>query len=267
MNRPDQQRAAEALAAAAKVGTPDLEKAVASKKSDIAKDVDAALADFAKTLESNGPSGVTTYLTFREGVYQLALSYARSENAQEATDRAYADILGRKYSIRDTFRIPIEHDADLIADNAEAMVSRLTGEGLVLPVSGLDEAATRAAYLSQVQTNGYFVTSPDESGLTLFDETGAAVTLSNGRPLSWTWEEILAGGALPPKVGPALEPTFPRPGSPSAGPELLSPPTPPNDEAIRQRELELMEQRAKQGGQFGSTEPAIQPRLTIESVE
>ena len=200
MNRPTQARAAEALAQAAKIGTSELEKAVTgTTKKDVDTAVDDAMTEFGGTLASNGASGVSTFLTFREGVYQLALSYARSESPSEAASRAYSDVIGKAYSINETYRVPIEFDADQVARNGESILSRLTGEGLVLPASGLNEEQTRGAYVQQLRANGYWVTNGDETGLTLFDETGAAVLKKDGTPLGFTWAELTAehGGSIP----------------------------------------------------------------------
>lgn len=191
MNRPDQAIAAEELAVASMIGTTELEKTITSDAKKIVEEgVQTAMDKFAGTLTSNGRSGVETFLTFREGVYQLALSYARKEDSAAAVTRAYNDVLGKKYSIHETFRVPVEEDGDTIADNAGSMIGRLTGEGIALPFSDLPAEHVRDSYLDALKARGYFVTNGDETGLTLFDETGTAVMTPEGKPLTFTWAEI-----------------------------------------------------------------------------
>ncbi|RWN59625.1 hypothetical protein [Mesorhizobium sp.] len=191
MNRPDQARDAEALAAAAKIGTTDLEKAVTSEtKKTVSNAVDTALADFNGTLVNNGASGAATYNTFREATYQLALFYARHEDPSEAASRAYAGVLGRKYAFQDTYRVPSEYDAGEVGSGAETILENLSADGLRLPFSGMDDEQTRAVYLRQIQAHGFWITNRDESGLTLMDEAGGAVVGKDGKPLSFTWAAL-----------------------------------------------------------------------------
>lgn len=217
MNRPTQAKAAEALAAASKIGTTELKKAIpTSALTTIDQGIDTAMDGFMGTLANNGASGLSTFNTFREAIYQLSLVYARSDSPNEAVRRAYDDVIAKAYTIQDTYRVPVEIDADQIADNAESILSRVTGDGLRLPASGLDEASTRAAYLDQIKTNGFWVTNGDETGLTLFDETGAAVTTKDGQPVSFTWSQILASRDIPsaPTNDNAAPPLAPPPPSP-----------------------------------------------------
>lgn len=191
MNRPDQARDAEALAAAAKIGTTELEKTVTSEsKKTVSNAVDEALADFNGTLVNNGASGAATYNTFREATYQLALFYARHEDPSEAASRAYAGVLGRKYAFQDTYRVPVEYDAGEVGSGAETILENLSADGLRLPFSGMDDEQTRAVYLRQLQAHGFWITNRDESGLTLMDEAGGAVVGKDGKPLSFTWSAL-----------------------------------------------------------------------------
>lgn len=197
MSAPGQERAAERLAEASALGTKDLEEALPKDTVKPIKDeLDATLAPFAATLaNNNSSSAVRTYNTFKEGVYQLALSYARDGDT-DALEHAYNDVLGKAYTMKDTFRVPLQYDADLIEENAGKVLQNIEG-GLALPgsLAGLPEDQTKTAYLSAVKNNGFWVTSPDESGLTLHvpARTGGseAVVTEKGEPLSLTWREII----------------------------------------------------------------------------
>lgn len=203
MNRPEQARAAERLAEASKIGTPALEKALPSGiPKDVRDSLDTTIEDFAGTLVAN-PGGTQTLLTFQEGIYQLALTYAGQGDApQRAAQRAYDDVIGKKYTIRDTYRVPVELDADAIESGAAVRLSSLGDLAIDVPASlfGLDQEQAKEAYLSVLEAEPLWVTSTDETGLTLYDQTQAAVTV-NGLPLTFTWAELAALGADAPTSG------------------------------------------------------------------
>ncbi len=208
MNRPDQARAAEQLAEAAKAGKKSFEDILPTEdKSVISDELAGAMQDFQGTLVNN-PGWAKTFGTFRDGVELLALSYVSQGDAPaQAVARAYDDVLGKKYEIVGTYRVPKEYGADPISTGAELALRELNG-GLRLPTSllGLDTAETEKQYLSALKAQGFWVTSPDESGLTLYDGTRRAVVKADGSPLSLTWDELnqkAAGQAIDAVTGTA----------------------------------------------------------------
>ena len=198
MNRPSQNVARTLLAEAAIVGTEALEKAVTPQTvTDIKAELHTTTADFAATLASNGVSGVNTYNTFTESIKQLALTYARTEglNAQAALAKAKSEILDKAYTFMDTYRVPIEMDADAIDQRAEEYPGGVDPAELMQPASlaGIHPDDVAAAYHTQVTSNGFWVTSDNEDGLTLYDETGAAVRRKDGRPYTIRWKDLQVG--------------------------------------------------------------------------
>lgn len=205
MNRPSQKKAREDLAYAAQTGTADLEKLVSSEKLPALRDLSRVYVErFGNTLANNGASGTRTLLAFQEGLYLLSLKYARNEEPNAAVHRAYVDLIERAYTIKDTYRIPIEQDATAISNNAARLISQFDAKGVVLPPSRYDEQTTRVAYAHRIQTRGFWVTSPDESGLTLHDKDGTPVQRTDGSPVSYSWDDIKALGkaAAPANGGP-----------------------------------------------------------------
>lgn len=194
MNRPGQERAAEQLAQAAVLGTKALADVLPNDSvKTISDGLPGVMGGFASTLSHSGIIGRRTYGTFFEGVKTLALSYAgQGEDPAVALTRAYEDVLGKAYTMAGTYRIPIEHNADAIQTGAEHILQNISGENWALPISlaGLNDEETRAAYLDTVKANGFWVTSPDESGLTLWDGQQAILT-TDGKPVQATWQEIL----------------------------------------------------------------------------
>lgn len=193
MNRPGQERAAEQLAEAAAIGTQELEKVLDSDTKTAVKDgVAATLADFGSTVLLQ-PGGARTYTTFSEGVYQLALSYAvQGDSADRAASRAYEDVLGKAYSMQGTYRVPIEWDAGQVSMGAGAALEAIEGGVKIPPSLGKVDLPNReAAYLSALKSQGYWVTSPDESGLDLYDGQNYVVRREDGSPYHLTWQELV----------------------------------------------------------------------------
>jgi hypothetical protein len=204
MNRPLQQRAAEQLAEASNIGTEELEKALPKDSVKAIRDnLPDTMADFAATLSAN-PAGARTLNTFTQGIYQLALSYAaQGDGTSRALQRAYDDVVGSSYTLEDTYRVPVEWDADAISSNADKILGNVVG-GFQSPPSltGLPEEETASEYLKAVKRDGFWVTSPDESGLTLYDGTRRIVRNQQGDPIRFTWQEILDYGRDIPEPPP-----------------------------------------------------------------
>jgi len=179
------------LAEAANVGKNKLKETLpADTLKTISETVASELAGIRATMIEQ-PGGVEQFVTFADNSETLAMLYAsRGDDAATAATKAIADTVLHKYEVRGTFRVPIRYDSDAIEMGAEQALAVLPAERLDLPVSliGLPEAEARDAYANAVRERGYWVTAPDESGLTLYDETRSAVLIlpqrtSEGRPI------------------------------------------------------------------------------------
>lgn len=199
MDLPEQGLAAEKLAEASMIGKSALEEQFSNENVSAVRDaLPGALQDFQGTI-ANTVGGARTYGVFSEASKLLAYSYMREGDTPEsAVNRAVQDILGRKYAFNGTFRVPREYDVDAVSRGASAALSNLDPAGLDLPQSliGLNEDETRVAYLEALQSGGFWVTAPDETGLMLYEGTTRAAVTRNGEPVIVPWADLTRTGAV-----------------------------------------------------------------------
>lgn len=204
MNHPGQEQAAQTLAQASTEELKAIEDTTpAGKLKDIRDGISGnpnggwtsqapIMEDFQKTFANY--KDASTYQAVQDSVYRLALVYARQgDDGQTAIRRAYTDIVDKSYTLKDTFRVPIEHDADQIEEHANNFLQSIAG-GLRLPISlaGIPTKDTEAAYVGALKDKGVWVTNRDESGLTLYDSMGgSAVVTASGEPETLTWQELM----------------------------------------------------------------------------
>lgn len=209
MNLPEQARAAEQLAEASKTGRKLLEEALPEETVKKIKEemeethstlyygVGSQLQEFRATLR-HMPGGAAehTYGTFKEAIHLLALSYAgQGETPEAAATRAYADIIGKAYNIVGSFRVPTEYDSDAVEAGSQRVLADLDPASIavdrrVQSLVGLPEDEIRDAFISHLQSYGRWVTSSDETGLSLLTGDQRMVTTHDGAPLVVTWEEL-----------------------------------------------------------------------------
>lgn len=197
MEGEDQRLAAEKVAEASLVGAKALKESLPGDKTkDLNDNLLAEMADFQGTL-SMIPGGSRTFNVVKEGVELLTLQYmAEGESQPNAISRAYNDIVGKRYTIEGTYRVPVERDAYAVRDGASAYLERLDGiDGLDLPFDnyGLTDEEVREEYVASLQEFGFWVTAPDESGLMLYRDDQKAVTV-RGQPLVVPWGDLEATG-------------------------------------------------------------------------
>lgn len=173
------------------------------------KDVSDALrsdmTDFQATTAQQA-GGTNTFNTIFDNTEKLALMYVRQgKKPVAAANEAYQDVIGGKYQFAGTYRVPSQYNAGEIAAGAGVALTNIDPVNLKLPVSlaGLDETQTRNAYVSAIQTNGYWVTAPDESGLVLYAK-GAAVLDAAGKPIRRTWAQLQKAAAGSVQASPAM---------------------------------------------------------------
>lgn len=193
MDLPGQERAAEELAEAVKAGgEATFKKLLPSALLTDAKD--RAFDQLGPFMETLGglPGSEATGTAVMDAVNLLAMRYmATGDSPTRAADRAYEDVIGRKYVVQEGYRIPRILDEDKVAVGARLVLSDLAeGEfDIDLPFSGIDAEGTRTAFVAAVLDGGRWMTSPLEDGLTLYAPDGAAVTVG-GKPLSFAWGQL-----------------------------------------------------------------------------
>jgi hypothetical protein len=153
------------------------------------------LAPFTATIAGQVGS-VGTYHTVSEAVETLALAYMQEgDSFDRAASRAAEDVIGKKYTFKGRVRVPAELDADAIMLNAGRVLEAIEG-GIVIPPSlaKVDLPGRTEAYLSALKAQGSWVTSPGETGLTLYDGLDYIVRREDGTPFELTWDEIVEQG-------------------------------------------------------------------------
>lgn len=178
----------------------DLEKIVAGTNlNDITAGVDAELADLAESLaqDVDGPERLAEH---RSAAILLARSYvARGEDPGKAARKAAAAVVTDAYTFRDGVRIPSSVDDGEVMEGADLLRRKVAESGRLQIAPGQVNGETAQADLAAlVRKKGYWVTSPDGSGLTLYipHRKGAGrVYREDGTPVAFTWEELANTGA------------------------------------------------------------------------
>jgi hypothetical protein len=229
MNRLDQALAAERLAI---VAGPEAKKALEERltgtaKSDLEKNVLGEMEQFGASM-AGLPGSVGTFSTFKDAIQTLATAYHVEDGMDlaSAARAAYEDVLGKKYNIvnagNGVIRIPKELDAFHVTSGAQTTLDELTPAEIRQVQSltpGLADDAAQEQYLSALKAQGFWVTSPDESGLTLYDGAHHVVIRADGEPFRMTWDELLSTVASNASAGEVDEVLRPR----SAKPPVFMP--------------------------------------------
>lgn len=182
------------LAEVSRVPLDELKKGLAdSDTRDVRVDAGEALEDFRKVTQQY-VGGEKQFSAAYSAVERLALSYMRDgQDAGDAVDRAYNEVIGSRYEFFGSYFVPKEQDPDAVSSGAAAMQDKIEtiAGSLDVPadIQGVSDDARRAAYLSTLAAGGYWVTSPEQDGLTFMDPTGSAVTIG-GKPLRLTWDQL-----------------------------------------------------------------------------
>jgi hypothetical protein len=157
---------------------------------DVQLRVDDEFADFTRSLP---PEAARTVNAVKDAAVRLAVKY-RSEghSLSNAVERAYRDLIGSQYEMREfrgvMLRIPATLDADLIESGARSLIEQFTpspGSILVPPGAVISEEEYTTAFAEYVREHGYWMTRPDALGVRLYVD-GAPV---NG-PVDVTWAQL-----------------------------------------------------------------------------
>lgn len=162
----------------------------ASKKQ-VEDDIAEELAEFTSTF---GPEGATVLTAVRNSAVHTAIGYMPNSSYKDAIRQAANDIANARYHFSEfrgqSYRVPVEFDADLIDDGASYFLRDYTQAiGTVQVPTGSKEDVILAQASDHIRGNGYWRTAPDESGLRLYVGT-AAVPGVGGAPVQLTWEQL-----------------------------------------------------------------------------
>lgn len=149
--------------------------------------------------------GVDTYNLFHAQTEKLALYYvgqgmSEKDAAKKATN---ATILGRYNFVNQygPYRVPKTENTAKVTDGAHYAIQNIKADDIAMPETLRKDSFVRTDVLKSIKRKGYWVTSPDESGLVLFHaDTRAPVLRADGRPFQYTWQQLSSmneDGAMP----------------------------------------------------------------------
>lgn len=192
------------------VKTEDLRKSVLpDDRRTVSQEIAAAFDPFSRSLMATDASaGREKGSRFVEQGERLALHYiGQGMAAGPAVRRAQSDLLDRyqfieqEGSLRDpsggvistrpVFRVPKDHDADLVEKGADRLKLSVDPTNL-FPIQGMQPGP----WAAEIKRRGYWVTTPDETGLELH-MGGFPVADKSQRKIVATWADLTAQGAAP----------------------------------------------------------------------
>lgn len=189
------------LARIAPLKTEELKRGLDSAA---ASDVKAALndqmAEFRATLGQQ-VGGERTFATLYNEAERLSYAYmGQGKSPQDAVSEAYRAMVDDKYTVRGSWRAPKQFDADLIERGSDMVKESLSVDELDFAVpAGVSKEFASERVKSAIQKDGYWVTTPDESGLALY-YGGAAVLTREGRPIIRSWDDLTGAAASQPSA-------------------------------------------------------------------
>lgn len=190
------------LASALQTSTDVLRKNVGSEiASDVTKEVRSNMEEFGQTIRFDGKTGQEVFSAEMASAEALALLYVqRGEDADDAAEKAVNSLLNDRYDYEDTYRTP-KGMGDKTFDVLSDVLSNLTIDDFNPARGGdpsLSEEYRKNAAMRIALDEGIWLNNPAGNGVQLYapDDTTAmgysAVILSNGKPLSMTFDEVNA---------------------------------------------------------------------------
>ena len=169
-----------------------------TKYGDVQKGLNAAMAPFLSTMV--GAQKDSDFGDYYNMALKLAALYVRDgKDATSAAGDAFNALIGNRYDIKDTYRVPksTTYSADDVQAGAQAARTRLAEFGAkpaVDDVGGLTNAAGNSLRL--FGRDGVWVTSPRNDGLNLM-YGDKAVRTTDGAPLFLSWAQLAQMGGTP----------------------------------------------------------------------
>lgn len=186
------------LSGIAPVKTEELKKPLPSSDVNLMNgSLQEALSNFGRTFASQA-GGQATYASIYNEAYRGALAQmAQGKSASDAAEDM-AKRLTANYQIDGSLRVPNKYDIDSVQEGVQSVVSTIKASDLALSeVQGVSGEFTdeRAQAIMQSAT---VIANKDETGVYLM-HNGAAILGKDGRPLEYTFEELIGAGATKKK--------------------------------------------------------------------
>jgi hypothetical protein len=181
-----------ALAATANLKDAELKAMLppGTKWADLESVVADQFEDFARSMP---PEAAGTVAATRDAAVRLTLQHMNAGAGRgEAAKRAYRELVGSQYEIRDiggyAVRIPAGVDSDAIEVGARRKLKEFEPDArsiVVPPGAALTAEEYASRYRAYVRENGYWVTSPNSQGLRLYVDGEPVVTRKGAVDVPW----------------------------------------------------------------------------------
>jgi hypothetical protein len=176
---------------------------------EIRKAIPGAMGSYVQSFQGNpsGPAQVAA-MTQAVNLYARQLAYEGADPDKAAT-QAFDDLVGKRYSFADSYRVPKGVDDALVAAGTRAIKSGL-GDNIEMDAAaaGVSDADRRTSSARKLGAKGVWITRADDKGLYLAwpMESGFKPALdAKGRPLSFSWAALQAAGQHQPTVNDILQ--------------------------------------------------------------
>lgn len=176
----------------------------APNSGEIKKAIPGAMGDYAATFAGNpqGPPQVAA-MTNAVNLYAHQLSYEGVNDPQKAASMAYNDLVGSRYNMVDTYRVPKGIDPALIQAGAGAIKDNLPAANLepyAQAAPGVSDNERRTMSATILSKQGRWVTAADDSGLALVwpAQSGFKPAVdARGKPIAFSWPQLEAAARNP----------------------------------------------------------------------
>lgn len=194
------------LSAIAPLKTEELKKPLPSANVTLMNTtLQTKLEPFGKTFASQY-GGQSTYGSIYNEAYRGALSLmSQGVSASDAAE-SMAKRLSANYQIDGSLRVPNQYDIDSVQEGVQATIQGIRASDIALseiPGVSAEFSDERARAIMQSAT---VIANKDETGVYLM-HNGAAILGKDGRPLEYTFEQLVGAGAAKPKEkrSPSIE--------------------------------------------------------------
>lgn len=152
-----------------------------------------SLGDFGRTFASQA-GGQSTYNSIYGEAYRGALS--QMAQGKSATDAAsdMARRMSENYQIDGTLRVPKKYDMDTVQEGIQHTVKGIKAADLQLSEIPGVSGEFNDERVQSIMKNATAVANKDETGIYLL-HNGGAILGKDGRPLQFTFDELIGAGA------------------------------------------------------------------------
>jgi hypothetical protein len=176
----------------------------------------AKTAPFAGTMAYT-TGGAQTFSALYDAADRLSLTYMRQgASPADAASRAFDAVIGKQFNVSGAARIPTQFDKDAVMTGAQGVMNNLPSMDLVMPPApaAMNASDVRDQYVSNLKSNGKWVTSADGKGLVLFDPISQTVVRTkDGQTVGASFTDLTAKktGATPNSAPAAFSGSTPNP--------------------------------------------------------